>query len=230
MAVFFLDETVSFPDPEMAESSGLLAVGGDLSPVRLLSAYTSGIFPWYSEGQPILWFSPDPRLVLYPPDFHPSRSLKKIVRSNKFDVKFDNDFEAVIKGCAGADRKFQKSTWITKDMTDAYIELHKSGYAHSVETYLDNRLVGGLYGVSLGGAFFGESMFYEISNASKVALYYLVKKCLYWDFDFIDSQVPTEHMKRMGATEISRERFISELETTLKKKTIRGQWDNLVDN
>lgn len=230
MPVYFLDESISFPEPEMAESSGLLAIGGDLSSHRLLLAYSSGIFPWYSEGQPILWFSPDPRLILDPVKFNPSRSLKKLIRSGRFDVKFDHDFEGVIRGCANANRKLQKSTWITTEMMDAYIALHEHGFAHSVESYFEGRLVGGLYGVSLGGAFFGESMFYKMSNASKVALYYLVKKCLYWDFDFIDSQVPTEHMKNLGAEEISRSDFLNKLSRALEKETRKGKWDSSIDN
>lgn len=230
MAVYFLDETNSFPEPEMAESSGLLAVGGDLSPSRLLMAYSKGIFPWYSDGQPILWFSPDPRLILYPSRFRPSRSLRKLVRSGKFEVRFDHDFSSVIYGCANADRKFQKSTWITNDMMEAYIKLHEYGYAHSVETYYDGRLVGGLYGVSLGGAFFGESMFYRMNNASKVALYFLVKKCLYWDFNLIDSQIPTDHMKNFGAEETSREEFLRELELALSRETRKGNWDDRTEN
>lgn len=230
MPVFLLDEDISFPDPCMADESGLLAIGGDLSSERLLAAYSMGIFPWYSEGQPILWFSPDPRLVLYPHEFKSSRSLRKLLRSGKFDVRFDNDFETVIRRCADASRRFQKSTWITQEMILAYTKLHRKGFAHSVETYQNGRLVGGLYGVSLGGAFFGESMFYEVSNASKVALYYLVKKCLYLDFDFIDSQVPTDHMKRMGAREVARDDFIRSLSTTLRKGTVKGFWNEVVDN
>ena len=230
MPVYFLDETISFPPPETAESSGLLAVGGDLSSRRLLLAYSMGIFPWYSDGQPILWFCPEPRLILYPGKFKPGRSLKKLVRKGVFDVKFDNDFEGVINYCAGIDRKYQAKTWITDDMIDAYINLHDLGYAHSVETYYEGKLVGGLYGVSLGGAFFGESMFHKMSNASKVALYYLVKKCLYWNFDFIDSQIPTEHMKRMGSEEISRSGFLELLSGSLEKESITGKWSTNIDS
>ncbi len=224
MPVHLLDDSMEFPDPRLAEPSGLVAVGGDLSVERLISAYSVGIFPWYSEGQPILWFSPDPRLVLFPYKFKVSRSLKKIVNSGKFEVRFDTDFEGVIRGCAQTKRKGQCGTWITKDMIGAYIELHNNGYAHSVETYLDGKLAGGLYGVSLGGAFFGESMFYRISNASKVALYHLVDRCIKWDFDFIDSQIPTSHMKQFGAEEISREAFLSMLRETLKRQTRRYKW------
>jgi len=230
MPVYFLNESISFPPPQLAESSGLLAIGGDLSSSRLLLAYSMGIFPWYSEGQPILWFSPEPRLILYPEKFSPGRSLKKLVRKGIFDVKFDNDFEGVINCCANVMRKYQEKTWITGEMIDAYIALHDRGYAHSVETYHDGTLVGGLYGVSLGGAFFGESMFHKTSNASKVALYYLVKKCLYWNFDFIDSQVPTEHMKRMGSEEVSRDEFLDRLSEALEKQSKTGKWNINSDN
>jgi len=224
MPVFLLDDSNKFPHPVHAESSGLLAVGGDLSAERLITAYKSGIFPWYSEGGPILWFSPDPRLVLFLDGLSVSRKLQKIIRQGEFEVRFDTSFYQVVKSCAGVNRKGQDGTWITDDMIEAYGELHKRGYAHSVETYRDGTLVGGLYGVSFGGAFFGESMFYDMSNASKVALYYLVQRLKRWDFDFIDSQVPNDHMKSMGGREIDRGSFLNMLDKSLEKETKKGSW------
>lgn len=227
MPVFLLDDSMKFPHPVYAESSGLLAVGGDLSVERLLRAYRSGIFPWFSEDDPIMWFSPDPRLVLFLDDLSVSRKLKKIIRQGVFEVRFDTSFREVVESCAVANREGQNGTWITDEMIEAYIELHSRGYAHSVETYLEGSLVGGLYGVSLGGAFFGESMFFEKSNASKVALYYLVEKLGSWDFDFIDSQVPNDHMKSLGGKEVDRESFLIMLERSLEKETKKGKWGQL---
>jgi len=222
--IFLLSDDLIFPDPKLADAHGLLAIGGDLSAERLLLAYENGIFPWYSEDQPILWFSPDPRLVLFPAKIIVSRSLKKIINKKVFDIRFDSNFEEVIVECSKIERKDQDGTWITSDMIDAYIDLHNQGYAHSVEAYFEGSLVGGLYGVSLGGAFFGESMFHTMTDASKVALYYLVEKVKDWDFDFIDSQVVTEHMKNLGAEEISREKYLLLLQNSLKKKTRNSKW------
>lgn len=225
MTVYLLNDSLVFPDPEEAEPGGLLAVGGDLSMDRLLLAYKSGIFPWFSEGDPIMWFSPDPRLVLFLDDLYVSRKLKKIIRSDVFEARFDTSFHDVITRCSKTDRRGQDGTWITEDMVNAYVELHEQGYAHSVETFFEGNLVGGLYGVSLGGAFFGESMFFEMANASKVALYHLVEKLRLWDFDFIDSQVPNDHMKSLGGSEIDRGEFLGMLENSLNKKTILGNWE-----
>jgi len=222
--IFLLSDDLIFPNPKLADPHGLLAVGGDLSAERLLLAYENGIFPWYSEDQPILWFSPDPRLVLFPDKIIVSKSLKKVINKNQFDIRFDSNFEEVIVECSKIERKDQDGTWITNDMIDAYIDLHNQGYVHSVEAYFEGSLVGGLYGVSLGGAFFGESMFHTMTDASKVALYYLVEKVKDWDFDFIDSQVVTEHMKNLGAEEISRTKYLELLKISLKKKTIIGMW------
>lgn len=226
MPVYLLNESLVFPHPMHAESNGLLAIGGDLSVPRLLLAYRSGIFPWYSEGNPILWFSPDPRLVLSLSDLHVSRRLGKIIRSGLFEITFDTSFEEVIRGCSAISRRGQSGTWITEEMIGAYTTLHKEGYAHSVETYEEGKLVGGLYGIALGGAFFGESMFHIRSDASKVALYYLVERLKEWGFDFIDSQVPNSHMKRMGGREVSRERFLVMLAEALNKETLRGSWSD----
>ncbi len=225
MTVYFLDSRIMFPDPSEAESGGLLAVGGDLSPERLLLAYEKGIFPWYSEEDPILWFSPDPRMVFLPGDFRFSKTLLKTVASGKFSVRADTDFAAVVENCAQVQRKGQSGTWITEGMKAAYGKLHELGYAHSLETYLDGKLVGGLYGVSLGGAFFGESMFHLETDASKVALFHLARKCWESGFDFIDSQVPTDHMRTLGGREISRNEFLLALESSLLKETLRGRWE-----
>jgi len=224
MSVYCLTDELVFPDLANAEPSGLVAIGGDLSVERLLLAYRSGIFPWYLEGEPILWFSPDPRCVLYLDNYTPGRSFMKVIKSGKFQVRFDTNFDLVIKKCSKIARKEQSGTWITPDMIDSYNELHEGGYAHSVETYLENNIVGGLYGVSLGSAFFGESMFHSVDNASKVAFYFLVQRCKEWNFDFIDSQVTTEHMMNLGSVNIDRKRFLSELERSLKHRTRRGKW------
>ncbi len=225
MTVYFLDSRIRFPDPSEAEPDGLLAVGGNLSPERLLLAYENGIFPWYSEGNPILWFSPDPRMIFLPGDFKFSKTLLKTVSSGKFSVRADTDFAAVVENCAQVQRKGQSGTWITEEMKAAYGKLHELGYAHSFETYREGRLVGGLYGVSLGGAFFGESMFHLETDASKAALFHLARKCWKSGFDLIDSQVPTDHMRTLGGREISRKEFLSALETSLEKKTLRGKWE-----
>jgi leucyl/phenylalanyl-tRNA--protein transferase len=224
MTVFLLNNSLIFPDPRRAESDGLVAVGGDLRIERLILAYQNGIFPWYSEGNPIMWFSPDPRLVLFLDELRVSKSLRKVINAEAFEVRFDTCFEVVIMKCATIKRKNQDATWITNDMIDAYIQLHNEGFAHSVETFYEDKLVGGLYGISLGGAFFGESMFHSMSNASKVSLYHLVKKLSLWKFDFIDSQISTNHMRSLGARDVNRESFLAMLKLTLKRKTRRGKW------
>jgi leucyl/phenylalanyl-tRNA--protein transferase len=224
MPVYLLDSSLLFPHPNLAEEDGLLAIGGDLSKERLLLAYGSGIFPWYSEGYPIMWFSPDPRLVIELGSVHLSKRLMKTIRSGAFEVRFDTAFEEVMRLCAVTDRKGQAGTWITGDMLRAYADLHRDGYAHSVETYRDGELVGGLYGLSLGGVFFGESMFHKERDASKVALYYLERFLAANDFDFIDSQVPNSHMRSLGGKEISRDEFLSRLAKSLEKKTLLGRW------
>ena len=224
MPVFALDDRIIFPDPALADYTGLLAVGGDLSTERLLLAYSNGIFPWYSEGEPVMWWSPDPRMVLFPKDFKISRSLKQTIRNKNFEVRFDYNFEEVIDNCSKTLRKEQEGTWITSEMKAAYIELHKAGFAHSVETYYDGRLAGGLYGISLGKAFFGESMFFKERDASKIALYYLIEKIKTWNFDFIDAQIETNHLINLGAVRISRNDFITMLKKALKYPTIKGKW------
>ena len=213
-----------FPDPSSADKDGLIAAGGDLSVEALITAYSRGIFPWFSEDSPLLWWSPDPRLVLFPDRFKASHSLQQAVMRRKYAIRFDNDFEAVIRNCAGIDRKGQEGTWITSDMQHAYCDLHYEGYAHSVESYYDGKLVGGLYGVSLGKAFFGESMFYQMPDASKVALFSLVEQLKKWDFHFIDAQQTTAHLKSLGAEEITRTKFLALLKTALQYPTKRGKW------
>lgn len=224
MPIFRLVDEPIFPPPDYADPSGLLAVGGDLSKERLLEAYRLGIFPWYSDDQPILWWSPDPRLVLDLKDFIISRSLRKTLKKGVFQVTFDRAFEAVIQACAKVPRVAQNGTWITEEMQEAYINLHGLGYAHSVESWFGEKLAGGLYGVSLGKAFFGESMFHLKTDASKVALATLVEKLKSWDFQFIDSQMTTEHMLKFGAKELPRRIFLRRLQSALRHTTKRGRW------
>jgi leucyl/phenylalanyl-tRNA--protein transferase len=224
MPIFRLVEEPIFPPPDYADPSGLLAVGGDLSSERLLEAYRLGIFPWYSDDQPILWWSPDPRLTLDIADFKISRTLGKTLRRGQFKVTFDRAFEEVIQACASVPREAQNGTWITQEMQEAYINLHGLGYAHSVESWLGDKLVGGLYGVSLGKAFFGESMFHLQADASKVALASLVENLKRWEFQFIDAQMTTEHMLRLGAKELPRRVFLKRLQSALRHPTKRGRW------
>ena len=224
MPIFRLVDEPVFPPPDYADPSGLLAVGGDLSNERLLEAYRVGIFPWYSDDQPILWWSPDPRLILDLKDFKISRSLGKTLKKGVFQVTFDHAFEEVIQACAVVPREAQNGTWITAEMQEAYINLHGLGYAHSVETWFGGKLAGGLYGVSLGKCFFGESMFHLKTDASKVALATLVEKLKSWDFHFIDSQMTTEHMVRLGAKELPRRIFLKRLQSALRHPTRRGRW------
>lgn len=214
-----------FPPVEQASPEGLLAVGGDLHPDRLLAAYRQGIFPWYNEDQPILWWSPDPRAVLFPDKLHVSRSLKRSLRSSRLTVTLDVSFRAVMEQCAGPRPQYPGGgTWITKDMLTAYTQLHELGYAHSIETWQDDRLVGGLYGVALGGAFFAESMFTRVDDASKVALVRLVKQLQTWDFRLIDCQQFSPHVGRFGAEEIPRSDFITHLNQALTLPDRRGRW------
>ena len=224
MPVFSLPPEHVFPDPQLAREAGLLAVGGDLHPHRLLLAYAMGIFPWYSEGQPILWHSPDPRFVLVPGELRLQRSLKKVLRKHPFEIRMDTAFEQVIEGCAKARRPGQRGTWITRDMKEGYLELHRLGFAHSTEAWFEGQLVGGLYGVSLGSIYFGESMFARVDDASKVAFVVLVRQLSAWGFELVDSQVYTRHLARFGAREIPRRRYLSLLERGLKAPTRRGRW------
>ncbi|MCD4728997.1 MAG: leucyl/phenylalanyl-tRNA--protein transferase [Bacteroidales bacterium] len=224
MPVYALDNRIIFPDPKLADESGLLAVGGDLSSERLLLAYSKGIFPWYSKDDPIMWWSPDPRMILIPDTLKASKSLRQTIVKKGFEIKFDTQFEKVISSCSKTPRTDQDGTWITREMKQAYIQLHKLGFAHSVETYINNELVGGLYGISLGRAFFGESMFFKKRDASKIALYFLVQKLKEWDFHLIDAQVETGHLKSMGAQLVSRQKFLILLNLALNFPTIKGKW------
>ncbi len=224
MPVFRLSDRIIFPEPELSREDGLLAVGGDLSTERIILAYTKGIFPWYTHGDPILWWSPDPRLVLYPDGLHISRSLRKTLKQGHFIVTLDQDFSQVIAACAGAPRDNQPGTWITADMMDAYCRLHEAGFAHSVEVWNQGELAGGLYGVSLGKCFFGESMFARKNNASKVGLVTLVRLLRKWSFTLIDCQVTTQHLVGLGAREIPRKQFMAELKLALQSPTQKGKW------
>ncbi len=201
-----------------------MAVGGDLSPERLLLAYRQGIFPWFSAGEPLLWWSPDPRLVLYPAEFKVSKSLKKTIKQKRFHITADTAFSKVIKACASVKRKNNEGTWIVDEMIKAYSLLHEAGFAHSIEAWYKGRLAGGLYGVSLGRCFFGESMFTLVSNASKAAFARLVKHLERFSFDLIDCQVPTQHLINFGAREIPRNLFLEQLEDSLKIPAIKGKW------
>lgn len=216
MPVFQLTNKLIFPPPHLADDDGLLAVGGDLSVKRLLLAYSQGIFPWYSDDSPILWWSPDPRLVLIPGELHISRSLRQAMKKGTFRVTVDTAFEEVIRCCAAVRRKGQRGTWITEDMIKAYIRLHHSGYAHSVESWREDRLAGGLYGVLLGKAFFGESMFSRESDASKTAFVSYVEMLREQGVTLIDCQVATAHLKSFGAKEVPREFFLKMLRKALK--------------
>ncbi len=225
MPVFLLSDTIEFPPPHLASKDGLLAVGGDLSQKRLLLAYRMGIFPWFSNNEPILWWSPDPRLVLYPHEIKISKTLKKIIKKEVFKVTMDLAFNEVINQCAQIRLKKNQGTWIIEDIIEAYCRLHESGFAHSVEVWRQGELAGGLYGVSLGKCFFGESMFTRINNASNIALVKLVKYLKKLSFDLIDCQVTTGHLIRFGAREIPRKLFLEQLEKSLKAPSIKGKWD-----
>jgi leucyl/phenylalanyl-tRNA--protein transferase len=224
MPVFRLSARLAFPPPDRAEPDGLLAVGGDLSPQRLVLAYASGIFPWYSDGLPILWHSPDPRTVLLARARHVPRSLRKAARKRGYEIRFDTAFERVIDACALTPRPGQDGTWITDEMKDAYVELHRLGLAHSIEAYRGDELVGGLYGVSLGAAFFGESMFAHAPDASKIAFVTLLEQLERWEIDLVDCQVKTEHTERFGAVDWPRARYLAALEEALAKPTRSGPW------
>ncbi|MBN2639982.1 MAG: leucyl/phenylalanyl-tRNA--protein transferase [Bacteroidales bacterium] len=215
MPVFQLDDRIIFPDPQFAEPDGLLAIGGDLSVERLLAAYKAGIFPWFSEGTPILWWSPNPRMVLFPEEFKRYKSLRRIVEKGMFRVTFDQEFKQVMTHCGAVPRKGQDGTWITDTMIEAYFTLYKMGYAHSVEVWQDENLVGGLYGVLINKVFFGESMFHLVTDASKVALWHWVDYLTQKGIELIDVQQETNHLRHMGARLISRESFITLLRKLL---------------
>ena len=208
----------------MEQPNGLLAVGADLSPQRLLDAYHHGIFPWYSAGDPILWWSPDPRMVLYPNELRVTRSLDKVLRNRPYEVRFDTAFDAVMRGCA-APRDGQPGTWITDEIRAAYVRMHELGYAHSVETWIDGKLAGGFYGVAIGRMFFGESMFARVRDASKIAFVHGIRYLEATGFGLIDCQMHTEHLSSLGAREVPREAFLHRLKELIDYAQPTGRWE-----
>jgi len=222
--IYALPDEHIFPDPELADPTGLIAVGGDLHPSRVLRGYASGIFPWYSEGQPILWHSPDPRFVLELDQLHVGRTLRQTMKKRPYQLTLDSAFGDVIAHCAETPRPGQDGTWITSEMGEAYTRLHQEGFAHSVEAWHDRELVGGLYGVSLGSIFFGESMFAARPDASKIAFVCLVQQLSRWGFSLLDSQVHTDHLDRFGARDIPRVDYLQALRQGLNTPTRRGTW------
>ena len=223
---FWLTSRLLFPPLEdaLVEPNGLLAAGGDLSPERLIKAYRCGIFPWFNENEEILWWSPDPRMVLFPNELRISHSLKKILKKRNYEIRVDCSFNKVIQACA-APRKGQSGTWIHSDMISAYIALHEMGLAHSVETWIDGKLKGGLYGVTQGKVFFGESMFSQTNNASKIAFVHLIKQLEKWNYSMIDCQMRTAHLASFGAREIPRKEFSHRLKESINYSNQIEKWD-----
>ncbi|HEY4175353.1 MAG TPA: leucyl/phenylalanyl-tRNA--protein transferase [Kofleriaceae bacterium] len=228
MPVFRLDDKLVFPPVHLAED-GLLAIGGDLSPERLILGYTSAIFPWYAENLPILWHSPDPRMVMTTRDLIIQKSLKKAIKRRPYELKMDTAFLDVLKGCASVPRPGQQGTWLIPEMVEAYGKLHEKGFAHSIEAWRGDELVGGLYGVSLGAAFFGESMFARADDASKIAFAACVRQLDEWHIGLIDCQVHTEHLERFGAYEVPRLDYLEMLKIALDEPTKRGKWSFEID-
>lgn len=218
---------IQFPDPNQANDEGLIAYGGELTPEYLLSAYQQGIFPWFSENEPVLWWSPNPRMVLLPTDFTLKKSLRQVINKGIFELRIDTAFRKVITSCSKVKRSHEDETWITNDIIEGYVKLHELGYAHSFESYFEDKLVGGLYGISLGNCFFGESMFFKKTDASKFTFYHLVQFALKNNFAFIDAQQPTEHLASLGAKPIPRKDFLEMLKKALQEETLRGKWTNL---
>ncbi len=221
------DDYFVFPDPRSADAQGIVCSGGNLSPGLILSAYRQGLFPWFSEGEPILWWSPDPRFVLEPAHLHVSATMRKVLRRRDWEWDLDRDFEAVIRHCSKTFRPRQRGTWITAGMIEAYIELHRRGFAHSIEVRLDGKLAGGFYGLSLGSIFFGESMFSLVDDASKVAFIPFIRYIEEQGFTLVDSQVYTDHLAGLGAAETSRESYLGLLARALDEPTRRGNWGRL---
>jgi len=230
MPIFVLNEEIVFPPVNLAIKEGILAVGGDLSPERLLKAYSEGIFPWYSDDEPIVWWSPDPRFVLFPEGIKISRTMRQVISRNIYTITFDRAFSDVIKSCSTIDRAHQYGTWITGEMREAYCRLHELGYAHSVEAWHNGELAGGLYGLSLGRCFFGESMFARKSNASKAAFITLAQKLREMEFIIIDAQVYTKHLESLGAFDMPRDEYCAILRHGLQYETIQGSWGNMIDD
>jgi len=218
------DDRFSFPPVDTATADGVLCTGGNLSPGMLLSAYRQGVFPWFNDEDPIVWWSPDPRFMLVPAELHASATMRKIIKKRRFALKLDSDFGAVIRACSGTPRPGQRGTWITNDMIEGYLRLHELGYAHSVEAWQGDRLVGGLYGISLGSAFFGESMFSLEPDASKAAFIPFVWALAEAGFTLVDSQVRTAHVESLGGKGVPREEYLNLLQTALESPTLRGNW------
>lgn len=226
MPVFRLPDEILFPHPMLAESSGLLAIGGDLSTERLIAAYRNGIFPWYSEGDPLLWWFTAPRLVLFPSELHVSRRLARTIRQQRFTIRFDYDFSRVISACGSSRVAKGEDTWITQEMRQAYIRLHELGYAHSVECWQGDSLVGGLYGLRLDRVFFGESMFTRLRDGSKVAFVALVSQLQTCGVELVDCQMTTGHLLRFGARELDGQAFIGQLDQLIHTTSPDGKWTN----
>jgi leucyl/phenylalanyl-tRNA--protein transferase len=224
MPVYRIPRDLLFPDPAEAEPSGLIGVGGDLEPKRLILGYQCGLFPWYAEGQPILWWSPDPRMVLQTAEFHVPRSLAKVVRRGDYRITLDTSFDRVLRACAATPRPGQDGTWLTREMEAAYLQMHELGYAHSCEAWRGDELVGGLYGVSIGGFFSGESMFAHAPDASKVAFVHLIEQLSRWGYPLIDCQVHTAHLERFGAREIPRADYLDALPALFDRPHRPGPW------
>ena len=208
MSIVWLEHIKDFPDPNLGDNEGLLAIGGELTPEWLLKAYRMGIFPWFNAGDPIMWWSPNPRMILYPKEFKVSKSFRNILNKKKHVVTFNRNFQEVIQYCGEIKRMGQEGTWLTSEMKSAYLTLHKMGWAHSIEVWNESELVGGLYGLAMGKLFFGESMFSKESNASKIALYSLSQLLITKGFEFIDCQIYTSHLESLGAKEVERTEFI----------------------
>ncbi|MCR9289006.1 MAG: leucyl/phenylalanyl-tRNA--protein transferase [Bacteroidetes bacterium] len=225
MPVYYLnDEYIAFPNPELTSEEGILAVGGDYTPDWILLAYQHGIFPWSNPNDPILWWCPDPRFVLFPEELKVSKSMRPFFNQRKFEVTFDTCFEEVMRNCMEFSRRGQKGTWISEPMIQGYLEVHNLGFAHSVEVWKEDELVGGLYGIALGNVFFGESMFSKASNASKFGFIKLVRFLQKNDFQLIDCQQETKHLASLGARSIPRKRFLQTLKDNDLMKTLRGKW------
>ena len=224
MPLFRLSDNIEFPPAWLARSDGLLCIGGDLCPQRLILAYRNGIFPWFSHSEPILWWSPDPRLILLPAEIRISRSLKKKIRKSPFSIRVNTDFEQTIVACSQPRRNEPAGTWLVDEMIEAYISLHRMGVAHSVEAWQGNQLVGGLYGISIGTSFFGESMFSRVPDASKTTLVALAQELFLQGFKMIDCQVTSGHLLRMGAREISRNRFLDMLSLSIDEPVPDDLW------
>jgi len=224
----WIEDDTPFPPVDSADQHGILALGGELTVERLINAYSHAIFPWYDEDQPVIWWSPDPRFVLFPEKLRVSKSMRQVIKRGIFEIRFDTAFRDVISSCAETPRRHERGTWITPDMLEAYCMLHENGYAHSVEAWRDGKLAGGLYGVSLGSMFFGESMFTREANASKAAFITLVTKLINHGFSLVDSQVHTNHLESLGAEEIPRTEYLEYLSLGLSRSTLKGNWGEIL--